>query len=186
MDRRGLDSGEQTHEGSERASVEIEHRFDDLVTQSGIRMGFAVGRPDLLEKIAQYSGQNSLPITAVVAAKASLLDADLVPTRKKTIGDIRVQTLAWLKSEGYAVTPSESNCFMLDTGRSGKEVLAAMQQKNIYVGRVWPAWPTYVRITVGTRTDMEKFRAAYKQVLNSSTAGLEPLPVYEGSPKPVV
>jgi len=66
---------------------------------------------------------------------------------------------------------------MLDTGRSGKEVLAAMQKKNVYIGRVWPSWPTYVRITVGSHTDMEKFRAAYTDVMNSSTAGLEPMPL---------
>jgi len=68
---------------------------------------------------------------------------------------------------------------MLDTKRPGKEVLAAMAQKNVYVGRVWPAWPTYVRVTVGTRPEMEKFRTAYKEVMNSSTAGLEPLPLPE-------
>ena len=77
-------------------------------------MGFAIGRPDLLEKIAPFGGMNALPITAVAAAKASLLDPDLVPTRKKIIADTRDQNLAWLKSEGYACTPSESNCFMLD------------------------------------------------------------------------
>jgi histidinol-phosphate aminotransferase len=64
---------------------------------------------------------------------------------------------------------------MLDTKRPGKEVLAAMAQKNVYIGRVWPIWPTYVRITVGTRPEMDKFRTAYKEVLNSSTAGFEPL-----------
>ena len=39
---------------------------------------------------------------------------------------------------------------MLETGRPGKEVLAAMAAKEIYIGRIWPAWPTQVRITVGT------------------------------------
>ena len=39
---------------------------------------------------------------------------------------------------------------MLETRRPGKEVLAAMAAKEIYIGRIWPAWPTQVRITVGT------------------------------------
>ena len=47
---------------------------------------------------------------------------------------------------------------MVDTGRPGKEVIAAMAEKNVYIGRVWPVWPTYVRITVGTRSEMDKFQ----------------------------
>ena len=73
---------------------------------------------------------NALPVTAVAAAKASLLDADLVPTRKKIIAETRAENLAWLKSQGYAVTPSESNCFMLDVRRPGAEVQAALAAKG--------------------------------------------------------
>ena len=108
--------------------------FSKLYGMAGIRMGFAVGRPDLLEKIAPLGGQNSLPITAVAAAKASLLDADLIPSRRKKIAEIRTENLAWLKSQGYACTPSESNCFMLDVKRPGKEVQAALAQKDMYRG----------------------------------------------------
>ena len=113
----------------------------------------------------------------MVAAKASLIDPDLVPSRKTLIGDIRAENLAWLKSEGYAVTPSDSNCFMLDVRRPGKEVLAAMAQKEIYIGRIWPAWPTQVRITVGTREEMAAFQKSFKEVMSSSTAGLVPQPL---------
>ena len=151
--------------------------FSKLYGMAGIRMGFAVGRPDLLEKIGKFGGQNSLPITAMAAAKASLLDKDLVPTRKKHIGDIRRENLAWLKSQGFDVTPSESNCFMLDVKRPGKEVMAGMAAKDIYIGRIWPAWPTQVRITVGTPEEMMAFRKAFKEVISSNTAGLVPPPL---------
>ncbi len=161
----------------EGKNVIVLRTFSKLYGMAGIRMGFAVGRPDLLAKITPFSGQNSLPITAVVAAKASLLDADLVPTRKKAIGDIRMQTLAWLKSEGYATTPSESNCFMLDVRRPGKEVQAALAAKEMFVGRIWPAWPNSLRITVGTADEMAAFRKSFSEVMSSSTAGLKPAPL---------
>jgi histidinol-phosphate aminotransferase len=138
-------------------------------------MGFAIGRPDLIAKYQQF-GQNALPITALAAAKASLTDPDLVPSRRKIIGDIRMENLAWLKSQGYACTPSESNCFMLDVRRPGKEVLAAMAAKEIYIGRIWPAWPTQVRITVGTADEMAAFRSAFSDVMASKTSGLTPMP----------
>jgi histidinol-phosphate aminotransferase len=38
-----------------------------------------------------------------------------------------------------------------------------MAKQKVYIGRVWPVWPTWVRVTVGTRQDMAKFRAACQQ-----------------------
>jgi histidinol-phosphate aminotransferase len=151
--------------------------FSKLYGMAGLRMGFAVARPDLLQKIASLRGMNSLPITALAAAKASLLDEDLVPSRKKYIADTRRETIAWLSGQGYATTPSESNCFMLDVRRPGKEVLAAMAAKEIYIGRIWPAWPTQVRITVGTPDEMLAFRKTFQEVMAGETAGMVPPPL---------
>jgi histidinol-phosphate aminotransferase len=150
--------------------------FSKIYGMAGIRCGFAVGRPDLLARLQPF-GQNPMPITGSAAANASLLDAELSPTRKKIIGDIRVQTIAWLTTNGYKVLgDSQSNCFMIDTGRSGKSVIAAMQAKNIYIGRTWPVWPNAVRITVGTPSEMAKFQTAFKQVMDA------PVTAYSGVP----
>jgi histidinol-phosphate aminotransferase len=145
--------------------------FSKIYGMAGVRCGLAIGRPDLLEKI-QFYGMNSMPIMAVAAATTSLEDKDIVPQRKKINSDIRGETFEWLTANNYSFIPSVSNCFMLDTRRPGHEVMAAMAKKGVYIGRVWPIMPTYVRITVGTRTDMQKFQAAYKEVISSSTAGL--------------
>ena len=158
----------------EGKDVVVLRTFSKLYGMAGIRMGFAVGRPDLLKQISTHGGFNALPITALAAAKASLLDDELVLKRRKIIGDVRVDTLDWLKSKGYACTPSVSNCFMLDVQRPGKEVLAGMAAKDIYIGRIWPAWPTQVRITVGTHDEMLAFRKAFEEVMASPTAGLVP------------
>lgn len=158
-------------------NVIVLRTFSKLYGMAGIRMGFAVGRPDLLAKLVPLGGQNSLPITACVAAKASLIEPTLVADRKKLIGDIRNETFAWLKTNNFKFTPSESNCFMLETGRPGKEVMAGMAKRDIYIGRIWPAWPTQVRITVGTRPEMLAFREAFHEVMNSNTAGLVPPPM---------
>ncbi|HEY2466784.1 MAG TPA: pyridoxal phosphate-dependent aminotransferase [Terracidiphilus sp.] len=158
----------------EGKNVIVLRTFSKLYGMAGIRMGFAVGRPDLLKKISSFGGMNALPVTAVAASKASLMDPDLVPTRKKIIADTRQQTLAWLKSEGYATTPSESNCFMLDVRRPGKQVQAALAARDMYVGRIWPAWPNSLRITVGTPDEMMAFRKDFTQVMSGSTAGLVP------------
>ena len=140
--------------------------FSKVYGMAGIRAGIAMGRPDLLEKLKTY-GMNFMPVTAVAAATASLEDPDLVPTRKKIIADTRNNTFAWLTANNYKFVPSVSNCFMIDTGRDGKSVIAALAAKNVYIGRTWPVWPNHVRITVGTPDEMAKFQTAFAEVMKA-------------------
>ncbi len=141
--------------------------FSKIYGMAGIRCGVAIARPDLLDKLMPYY-QNAMPVTALAAARASIADKDLIPTRKKWIADSRVETIAWLKSNGYKpIGTSVSNCFMIDTGRPARSVIAAMQKEKVYIGRVWPVWGDAVRISVGSPEDMAKFRTAFKKVMDA-------------------
>ena len=144
--------------------------FSKLYGMAGVRCGVALGRPDLLEKMYNYGGGNFMPITALVAASASLKHTGLVQERKKTNADTREAVFQWLDSNGYSYIRSESNCFMLDTKRPAKEVIDAMAAQKVFIGRIWPLWPTYSRITVGTRPEMEQFQAAFKKVMSGSVS----------------
>ena len=158
--------------------------FSKVYGMAGIRCGLAIGRPDLLAKLSTY-GQNPLPITAIAAAQASLDDPNLVPERRKIIGDNRRETVAWLKANGYKVIgDSQSNCFMIDTGREGHGVIAALQAHKVYIGRIWPVWPNAVRITVGTADDMAKFRVAFKSVMDGPAYAATPAPAKVSSITP--
>jgi len=44
--------------------------------------------------------------------------------------------------------------------RPGNEFVQALAAQKVFIGRVWPAWPTKVRVTVGTQDEMDKFTAA--------------------------
>jgi histidinol-phosphate aminotransferase len=141
--------------------------FSKVYGMAGLRCGFALGRPDLLAKLQQF-GMNAMPVTGSGAANVSLLDPDLVPRRKKIIGDTRRETIAWLGQNGYKVIGDpQTNCFMIDTGRDGRSVIAALKEKNVYIGRTWPVWPNAVRVSVGTPEEMAKFRTAFKQVMDA-------------------
>jgi histidinol-phosphate aminotransferase len=150
--------------------VVVLRTFSKTYGMAGLRCGFAIARPDLLEKITNRAGWNSMPVTAVVAASASLKDSGLVPERKRINANIRQETFHWLDRNGYSYTPSEANCFLLDTKRPGKEVIEAMAQQKVFIGRIWPVMPTWVRITVGTHDEMEQFQVAYQKVMRGTAA----------------
>ena len=145
--------------------------FSKIYGMAGLRCGFATGRPDLLSKIDTMHGWNAMPVTAVVAAVASLQDSSLVPERKQINASIRQETFEWLDRNRYSYIRSESNCFMLDTRRPAKGVIDAMAHQEVFIGRLWPVMPTYVRITVGTRPEMERFQTAFKRVMDGTAVG---------------
>jgi histidinol-phosphate aminotransferase len=144
--------------------------FSKTYGMAGLRCGLAVARPDLLDKIMERAGWNFMPITSLVAASASLKDPNLVPERRRINAAIRQENFQWLDRNGYSYIPSESNCFLLDTKRPGKEVIDAMAQQKIYIGRIWPVMPTSVRITVGTHDEMQQFQTAFQKVMKGTTA----------------
>ena len=146
--------------------VIILRTFSKLYGMAGLRAGAAIGRPDLLAKMQSY-GAGALPVTGMVGASASLKSKNLVPERRKIIRDIREDVFEWMTAKNYKFVPSVSNKFMVDGKRPGQEVVRAMATEKVYIGRVWPAWPTYVRVTVGTRDEMAKFKTAFEKVMSA-------------------
>ncbi len=138
--------------------------FSKIYGMAGLRAGAAIARPDLLHKIEPL-GANVFPSTGMVGATASLQSRSLVPERRKINQDVRDDVLQFLAKHGYTFTPSVSNKFMLDVRRPGPEVARALAAQKVYIGRSWPTMPTHVRVTVGTRDEMEKFKTAFLKVM---------------------
>ena len=87
--------------------------------------------------------------------------------RRKIIGDIREDTLSFLTSKNIEFIPSESNKFMMNVKQPGMQFYKAMADQKVYIGRVWPVWPNWVRVTVGSKDDMAKFKTACMKCYNA-------------------
>jgi histidinol-phosphate aminotransferase len=151
--------------------VVVLRTFSKLYGMAGLRCGFAIARPDLLKKIDAYGGMDPMPVTANAAATASLKETGLVAERKAANTRVREATFAWLDKNGYTYSPSVSNCFMLKAGKPAKDVIGAMAKQNVFIGRPWPSMPDWVRITVGTQTEMEQFQTAFQKVMKGEVVG---------------
>ena len=84
---------------------------------------------------------------------------------------IRENVFEFLEKKGVKYIPSETNFFMMEVGRPGAEFAKAMAEQKVMIGRVWPAWPTKVRVTVGTQEEMDKFKAASDKIVLTGRAG---------------
>ena len=147
--------------------------FSKIYGMAGLRAGFAIARPDLLQRFPTVApparSVGSISITSAAGARAALEDKGLVPLRKKINADIRQDTLEFMAKKGYKVIPgSQANFFMVDVGRPGGEFQKSMLLDGVAIGRTWPALPTYVRVTVGTKPEMEKFQTAFVKCMDKT------------------
>jgi len=145
--------------------VVVLRTFSKIYGMAGMRAGFAMGRPDLLGKLRPYGGGGFLPIPAIACANASLKVKSLVAERRALNKKIREDVFEFLDKKNVKYVPSEANFFMMEVGRPGGDFARALAEQKVIIGRVWPAWPTKVRVTIGTQDEMNKFKAACEKVM---------------------
>ena len=138
--------------------------FSKIYGMAGLRAGFALGRPDLLAKMRPYSSSGFLPVTGTACATASLRVKNLVAERRAQLKRVRDNTFEFLEKKGISFIPSQANFFMMEVKRPGQEFAKAMADEKVIIGRIWPVWPTKVRVTVGTQEEMNKFTAAVAKI----------------------
>ncbi len=146
--------------------VMVLRTFSKIYGMAGIRAGFAMAKPEILAKMKIWS-TGAMPVTGMAAAHASILDKELIPTRKKATAAIRNVVMSFLDKMGYEYTPSVSNKLMIDVRMPVQDFITSMASENIFVGRPWQAWPTWNRVSIGTEEEMGKFKIAFKKVMQS-------------------
>jgi histidinol-phosphate aminotransferase len=141
--------------------------FSKLYGMAGLRAGFALARPDLLAKLRPY-GAGPLPVTGLACATASLRAAGtVVPERRAINKRIRENTFSYLEKRNIRYIRTEASFFMMDVNRPGADFAKAMARHKVMIGRVWPVWPTKVRVSVGTQAEMDRFMAACDKVYSA-------------------
>ena len=139
--------------------------FSKVYGMAGLRAGMAIGRPDLLAKMRPFSSGGFLPVTGLACATASMKVKNLVEDRRALCKQIRENTFSFLEKKGISFVPSQGNFFMMEVKQKGEDFAQKMADEKIIIGRIWPVWPTKVRVTVGTQEEMSKFNQAVAKIM---------------------
>jgi histidinol-phosphate aminotransferase len=145
--------------------VIVMRTFSKIYGMAGLRVGYVMGRPELVSRLRQY-GPGFLPVTGVACALASLKSKTLVPERRAQMKQIREDLYSFLDKKKIKYVPSEVNFFMMETNHPGAEIAAKYAERRIIIGRVWQEWPTHVRISIGTQEEMNKFKQATSEIFS--------------------
>jgi len=136
--------------------VVVLRTFSKIHGMAGVRCGYGITRPDLAAEIAA-ARMSSANIFAMRAARASLADeAFLTDTRRRIIAS-RKRITDELQRLGLAYARPQTNFVFFDTGAPLARFDQFMKTRNILVGRLFPPYNNWCRITIGTEPETDAF-----------------------------
>jgi histidinol-phosphate aminotransferase len=147
--------------------VVICRTFSKIYGMAGQRLGYGIAQPELARTIAMTTRGGGINHAGIVAAMASISDADFVPTMqpKFKAGRERLFKIAKDLGRPIAADPQASFVFF-DVGMPHKDFAEKMKAEGVrVVGRTWPGFDTWTRICVGEDWEMDRCEAALKKVL---------------------
>lgn len=147
--------------------------FSKSRSMAGMRIGYAMGSEKLIKYLNDVKfSVNSYTMDHItqVCGAAAVRDADyFYDCLKKTV-DVREYTKEKLSELGFTFEDSKSNfIFASHKTVSAEKIFTALKAEGIFV-RYWnkPRINNHLRISIGTREDMDKLIAALARILADS------------------
>jgi histidinol-phosphate aminotransferase len=147
--------------------VVVSRTFSKIYGMAGLRVGYAIGRKDLIERMAKrqlVNNPNQLAIAAAVAALKG--DADFVERNRKLNAEVREYVCNEAAAMGLTFVPTQTNFVMIGINRPAKPVIEELKKRKMLVGRLFPSMPDHVRVSFGTMAEMKTFMKEFKEVVN--------------------
>ena len=147
----------------EGRNVIVTRTFSKIYGMAGLRLGYGIAPTEMIEQMRTYATGS---VNALVrwGAVAALQDHESEEWVKDTTIKLREATAGQLRSQGFEVIPSETNFFMVHTGRPASEVRAEFRKRDVAVGRDFPPMLDYLRVSIGTEEEMKRFLVAWKEI----------------------
>jgi histidinol-phosphate aminotransferase len=143
----------------------VARTFSKIYGMAGLRCGYCVTQTGNISRMRTHQIFDSVNIMALVAALASLKDVDQVTRGRKLNSEVKKNICAELDTLGLRYIPSHANFMMIDLRREVRPVIDAMRNRGVEVGRLFPALPTFMRVTIGTGPEMKQFLSAFREVM---------------------
>jgi len=133
---------------------------------AGLRIGFALGPPEVIEAIDSVKDSYNVDRLATAAAVAAIEDEE---HHRKLVSEVvknRGNLSGALADLGFDLVPSSANFVFVKPPKPAAEVVAALRERKILV-RHYDREPIagWIRITVGTKDQHDKLLAALKEIL---------------------
>lgn len=157
-----------------RSMVELVHKGHNVIVSrtsskihglAGLRVGFGIADPKLIKHLNRRM-TGTMNIIGLRAALASYQDQDFQDYSLKKNKEAREIVYKILQKMGRRYLPSQTNFIFFHTGKPIKEFQAAMEEQGIRVGRAFPPYLDWCRLSMAKPEEMEKFVVAFQKVMS--------------------
>lgn len=148
----------------------VVHTLSKSRALAGLRVGYAIGHPDLIEALERVKNSfNSYPIDklAMAGAIAAIEDKAYLQKISAAVMDTRKNLVADLDKLGFVTVPSTANfVFTKHPNKDAAEIAARLREKHIIVRHFkLPRIDQHLRITVGTNQECKALVQALKEII---------------------
>jgi histidinol-phosphate aminotransferase len=148
--------------------VVVTRTFSKIYGMAGVRAGYGCGPAELLKPMQPF--RNNVISTFAARGITAALEsggAYVAAQRAKRIA-IRAGVCEWLDRKGFRYVPPHANFVLADIRRSVAETIPRMLERGVAVGRRFDTLDTWMRFAIGNQPEMDKFQAAFEQVVARS------------------
>ncbi|MFM2172946.1 MAG: hypothetical protein RLZZ54_873 [Cyanobacteriota bacterium] len=133
---------------------------------AGLRIGFAIGHPAVVDRISRVTGPYDINSFAVTAAFAALNDQAYVDGYVEEVCEARSWLAEQLRSAGVRHHVEGGNYLLIWPKRDAHQVDAALRQAGILVRAMHgkPLIDGSLRVSIGTRAQMQQFWEAFREI----------------------
>lgn len=145
-------------------NVIVSKTFSKVYGMAGMRIGYLVARPDIASRLKK-SIMAMTNMLAIYAAKAALEDDAFYKfsiTKNWEAKQLLYKSLEDLKLN---YVPSHTNFVFFESGRPIKTLQKQMLNERVAIGRPFPPFTNWARISTGKIDDVKLFGEALKKVL---------------------
>jgi histidinol-phosphate aminotransferase len=148
----------------------VARTFSKAYGMAGLRMGYCVGHPETIRKMADWdagTGTSSLNVLAMQAGVAAIQqDPSTIAAERERNKAVRELTMKWFADRGMKPTDSQANFVLVNIGRPAKAFREACAKQGVLVGRDFPPYEkTHCRLSFGTMAEMQKALTVFGDVL---------------------
>lgn len=147
--------------------VLVARTFSKAQGLAGLRVGYAIGRPEALAKLQPHRLALGLNALGAAAALGALGDRELAARERRLNGEARAYVTEAFRRAGYVVAPSQANFLMVDVRQDPKAFQEACRAQGVLVGRPFPPLATQARISIGTMEEMRAAMPVFAKVLGA-------------------
>jgi histidinol-phosphate aminotransferase len=155
----------------EGRKVLVARTFSKIAGLAGMRLGYAVAPAEIIELLKPLVVSYNVNAIVKYGGVASLKDTAHEAKMKQINKQIRDRTTNELKAMGYEVIPSQANFFMVNVKKDVTPVGEEFLKKGILVGRKFPPMNEWLRVSVGSDDEMNRFMKAFKEVFPAQKTG---------------